>query len=148
MNLFPKITSLVMLFAFAACHDGEPDPAIAVDWTLFYKAMDWQNRDGEWTPVFDDEIKKLHGQRITIVGFMIPLQAETKQKHFILSATSGGCDFCSSGGIGSHMEVYSIRAIRYTVEPIQVTGIFRLHEQDENGRFFRITAAQAAPLIF
>lgn len=135
-----------IVIAFVSCREAVFEQAIAVDWSFFYRSIDWVEKNGELVRQFRKEVKILNDQRIAIIGFMIPLQQGRTQKHFILSAASAACNFCSSGGDGSHIEVYALEPVEYSLDPITVTGFFRLYENDENGRFFRITGAQAVPL--
>lgn len=98
------------------------------------------------TPQFDAEIAKLDAQEVKLQGFMLPLEAGEKHKRFILAALPPSCGFCLPGGPESVVEVLAREPIKFTLEPIVVSGKFSVLKNDPLGLFYRLSAAkQAAP---
>lgn len=94
-------------------------------------------------PQFPDIIKKLHGTEVKLAGFMFPLDPSgDKQKRFILSRTPPSCAFCLPGGPESMVMVEAVKAVRYTLEPVVVTGHFVTLLDDKDGMFYKITKAK------
>lgn len=98
------------------------------------------------TPQFDAEVAKLDAQEVKLQGFMLPLEVGEKHKRFILAALPPSCGFCLPGGPESIVEVLAREPIKFTLEPIVVSGKFSVLKNDPLGLFYRLSAAkQAAP---
>jgi hypothetical protein len=76
-----------------------------------------------------------------IQGFMMPLDAGEKQKHFILSSVPLTCSFCMPGGPESMVEVKTKTPVKYTQEPVVVEGVFAVLPDDPYGLYYRISNA-------
>lgn len=88
-------------------------------------------------PVFNKSIKDLEGKRLTIKGFIIPLEENKKQLNFMLSMVPfSHCYFCGGAGPESVIEVNASKAFEYTTKPVEVTGILKLNSTDENHLFY------------
>jgi hypothetical protein len=72
---------------------------------------------------------------------MMPLQVGDKQTHFVLAAMPVTCSFCMPGGPESLVEVKTKRPVKYSFEPIVVTGKLSVLKDDPTGVFYRITDA-------
>ena len=97
-----------------------------------------------WLPRFDESIKKLDRQDVTLQGFMLPLQQSMEQTHFILSAfPTTGCSFCMPGGPQALMEVKASKAVAFNYEAITMRGTLELLKDDPDGLLYRLTDARA-----
>lgn len=97
-------------------------------------------------PVFNKEIKALEGKRVTIKGFIIPLDDTKKQINFMLSMVPfSHCYFCGGAGPESMVEVKAVTAFEYSSKPVQVSGILKLNATDENHLFYILE--DASPIL-
>jgi uncharacterized protein len=94
-------------------------------------------------PQFSGSILALDKTRVKVQGFMIPLEAGAGQKRFLLSATSSTCDFCLPGGPETLVEVRANEPIKYTTDPIMVSGNFIVAGNDGDGVLYRLTEAHS-----
>ncbi len=97
-----------------------------------------------FVPIFSDTLKKMNGQYVELVGFMIPLSAQRKQTRFVLTPYSiGGCSFCvGGGGPESLVDIHPSKPIDFTYNPIAITGRLELLQKDPSELFFRISKAE------
>ena len=94
-----------------------------------------------YVPQFAQGVAALDQKQVTVQGFMMPLQTGDKQTHFVLSAMPQTCSFCMPGGPESLVEVKTKTPVKYTFEPVVVTGKMSVLKDDPTGVFYRITDA-------
>lgn len=88
-------------------------------------------------PKFSDALKEKVGEKITLEGYIIPLQQSSAQDYFVLSRFPyQSCFFCGAAGPETVAEVYSDREFNYTDERVRVTGTLYLNEDDPLRLFF------------
>jgi hypothetical protein len=92
-------------------------------------------------PQFSDGVLKLDATEVKLQGFMMPLEMGDKQKHFVLTAMPQTCSFCLPGGPESLVEVRTKTPVKYTFEPIVLSGKLAVLKDDANGLFYRLTDA-------
>lgn len=92
-------------------------------------------------PVFPAPVLALHQKSQRVQGFMMPLEPGEKQKHFLLSSVPLSCSFCVPGGPESMVEVKTKTAVKYTLEPVVVEGVFAVLKDDPYGLYYRISEA-------
>ena len=92
-------------------------------------------------PQFSDGVLKLNATEVKLQGFMMPLEMGDKQKHFVLTAMPQTCSFCLPGGPESLVEVRTKAPVKYTFEPIVLSGKLAVLKDDANGLFYRLTDA-------
>jgi hypothetical protein len=110
-----------------------------VSWSLFSQVK--YSEDLSIPPVFAPEIEALNGQKITVQGFMIPLEKTAGQKHFVLSMSPPSCFYCLPAGPEGIIEVFSEQAIPFSFDPLLISGQLTLLDDDEMGVFYRIQGA-------
>ena len=94
-------------------------------------------------PSFGETISQYDGKPVILQGFMLPLQNEDRQSHFILSANPPHCYFCMPGGAESLVEVHAGPPIRFSYDPIVIQGTLRLIRDDEAmGLYYQIRGAK------
>lgn len=94
-------------------------------------------------PVFSPEVRKLDGQKISLKGYIIPVEGYRSHKEFIFSAFPYNmCFFCGGAGPETVMEVKTIHPVKYTTEPIILKGTLRLNDQDINRLMYWLEDAE------
>jgi hypothetical protein len=94
-------------------------------------------------PQFSQSILKLDATEVRLQGFMMPLEMGDKQKHFVLTAMPQTCSFCLPGGPDSLVEVRAKTPVKYTFDPVVLTGKLTVLKDDPNGLYYRLTDAVA-----
>jgi len=92
-------------------------------------------------PQFSDGILKLNATEVKLQGFMMPLEMGDKQKHFVLTAMPQTCSFCLPGGPESLVEVQAKTPVKYTFEPVVLSGKLAVLKDEANGLYYRLTDA-------
>lgn len=88
-------------------------------------------------PQFSEALLAGEGKRLTLEGFIIPLQQESDQDYFVLSRFPyQSCFFCGAAGPETVVEVYSDRQFRFTDERVRVTGTLRLNRDNPMQLFY------------
>lgn len=95
-------------------------------------------------PQFSDNVLKLNATEVRLQGFMLPLEMGERQKHFVLAAMPPTCSFCLPGGPDSLVEVRAKTPVKYTLEPVVLSGKLTVLKDDPNGLYYRLT--EAAPV--
>jgi hypothetical protein len=121
-----------------------PDVKGVVSWQTLGQVQSVKVKD-RVVPKFSDAVLKLNDSEVKLQGFMLPLEMGDKQKHFVLSAMSPTCAFCLPGGPEMLVEVRAKTPVKYTLEPIVLSGRLAVLKEDPNGLYYRLTeAAQTA----
>lgn len=161
-------TLLALSLATAACAAGLPDlpagpapkPGAAfgvteavgqpvadrngfVSWKTLAQVQAVQQGD-TFIPKFDANVSKLDKKPVKVTGFMLPLGMGESQDHFILTATPPTCAFCLPGGPEQVIEVKTTKPVKFSYDPIALSGKLELLKNDPMGLFYRMTAAQSA----
>jgi len=92
-------------------------------------------------PQFADGVLKLNATEVKLQGFMMPLEMGENQKHFVLSAMPVTCAFCLPGGPEALVEVRAKDAVKYTFDPVVLSGRLAVLNNDPNGLYYRLTDA-------
>lgn len=93
-------------------------------------------------PVFGNKVKALDGKTVVIKGYLIPIEAYTKQGFFILSALPYNlCYFCGGAGPETVMEVTTKQKVKYSDKPIVLKGRLKLNAQDPDHLMYRLQNA-------
>lgn len=119
-----------------------PERADVLPWSVL-TAVKTKVVKNRLLPVFPSDVLALDKKNQRIQGFMMPLDAGEKQKHFILSSVPLTCSFCMPGGPESMVEVKTKTPVKYTQEPVVVEGPFAVLPDDPYGLYYRITDAVA-----
>jgi hypothetical protein len=95
-----------------------------------------------------DAVKALHGKRVTMRGFLMPLTEWDDIHEFSLVQSHMSCCFGMVPGFSGQVlvRIRSKRGLPNTNEPIEVTGTFRVEEVKEMGfllAIFSIVDAEA-----
>jgi hypothetical protein len=120
-----------------------PDRNDVVSWKLLSEVELVKQKD-RYVPQFSAAISALDKKEVKVQGFMMPLQMGDKQSHFVLTAMPQSCAFCLPGGPESMVEVKSKTPVKYTFEPVVLTGKLAILKDDPTGVFYRLTDAVPA----
>jgi len=118
-----------------------PDRKDVVSWKLLAQVELVKLKD-KFVAQFSAGVASLDKKEVKVQGFMMPLEMGDKQSHFILSAMPQSCSFCMPGGPEQLVEVRSRKPVKYTFEPVVLTGKLAVLKDDPTGVFYRLTDAQ------
>jgi hypothetical protein len=151
-----KALLLSLALAFPAVAQHQPPPGAdasqfkplaersdVLSWKLLAQVELVKLKD-RYVPKFAPSVAQLDQKEVKVQGFMMPLQVGDKQTHFVLSAMPVTCSFCMPGGPEQLVEVKSKRPVKYSFEPVVVTGKLSVLKDDPTGVFYRITDAVPA----
>lgn len=107
-------------------------------WATLFKVQygDWKS---VFKPTYNDKIQALNGKKITIKGFLIPLEQKPKHSFFLLSAFPfDACFYCGKAGPESVIEVTVKKPLKSTEKPITITGTLKLNFANPDHLFYII----------
>ena len=113
-----------------------------VSWLL--SQVELVKQKGPLRAEFAKDVAALDQKQVKVQGFIMPLQMGDKQSHFVLTAMPQTCAFCLPGGPESMVEVKSKTPVKYTFEPVVLTGKLSVLKDDPTGVFYRLTDAVPA----
>ena len=94
-----------------------------------------------YVPQYAAGVADLDKKEVRLQGFMMPLSMGDQQSHFILSAMPQSCMFCMPGGPEQLVEVKTRKPIKYTFDPVILSGRMAVLKDDPTGIFYRLTDA-------
>ncbi len=123
----------------------QPLPEIkgVLSWNTLAKVKQVKTKD-RILPEFSKEITSLNEQEVKVQGFMMPLEPGEKQKHFLISLNPQTCAFCMPAGPEGVVEVKSKTPVKYTFEPVVLSGKMSILKDDPMGLYYRLTDATLA----
>jgi hypothetical protein len=117
-----------------------PERAGVVSWRTLAQVQPVK-QGNKMVPEFSKDILALDSKETRVQGFMIPLDAGDKQKRFLLTAVPPHCSFCLPAGPDSVVEIVARSPVRYTFDPIVVSGKFAVLRNDSAGLLYRLSDA-------
>jgi hypothetical protein len=94
-------------------------------------------------PVFSPQLLAFHNKKITLKGYIIPLEELGGQGRFMLSALPFNlCFFCGAAGPETVIEVHMPAKIPFTAKPITMEGTLSLNDKDPNHHMYILSAAK------
>ena len=149
MKIRLLLASLLLALPAWAQHQMPQDPSQlkplaerndVVSWKLFAQVELVKQKD-RYVPQFAKDVAALDQKQVKVQGFMMPLEVGDKQSHFVLTAMPQTCAFCLPGGPESMVEVKSKTPVKYTFEPVVLTGKLAILKDDPTGVFYRLVDA-------
>ncbi len=125
---------------------GLTDLPGVVSWNTLAKVKQIKTKD-RILPEFTQDVLALNNKEVKLQGFMMPLEPGEKQKHFLISLNSQSCSFCLPAGPEGVVEVKSKTPIKFTAEPIIVSGRMSVLKDDPMGLYYRLTDASPATAV-
>jgi uncharacterized protein len=123
-----------------------PERAGVVSWRTLAQVAPVK-QGNRMVPSFSKDILALDRQDAKVQGFMIPLDVGDKQKRFLLTAVPPHCSFCMPAGPDAMVEVIAKTPVRYSFDPIIVSGRFVVLKDDDGGLLYRLTDASQVDVI-
>jgi len=142
--------ALIAVSIVASTPSGPDHPAKlleapgVVPWHTLSK-VSFVERDGKYGLQFGEGIGELEGKSVKLRGYITPLQFGSQQKHFILSPKPPSCAFCVPAGPDAMVEVFCKTPVKYSLEPVTMSGTFGILQNDPGGLLYRM--ADAAPVL-
>ncbi len=130
---------LIWLLVIAALVPGRMDAAEvprAIDFPLLSQVRTLDLIDGRLG--FPEVLEKLDGRRVSLVGFMAPLDSLESMERCMIVPSYVGCRFCNPPDLNQVVYVTqgsdddSRRSYRFIEEPSHVSGILRLSLPENN----------------
>ena len=90
---------------------------------------------------FPSTIMQQAGERVNVVGYMLPLDADTKQRHFLLTSAPPSCFYHIPGGPAGVIEVFSEDGIEASWASIQLSGTLVLIDKNSTGIVYQLEDA-------
>lgn len=106
---------------------------------LMQATLDYQEE--QLVASFPASLIQQAGEQVDIVGYMLPLDADTKQKHFLLTSSPPSCFYHIPGGPAGVVEVFSDIGIEASWTPITITGELVLVETSKTGVIYQLEGA-------
>jgi len=145
-----RLATLLIALSFALPAQAQHDPSQqfkpmperkdVLSWRLLSQVELVKLKD-RYVPQFSSGIAALDQKQVKVQGFMMPLQTGDKQTHFVLSQMPQTCAFCLTGGPEQMVEVKASKAVKYTFEPVVVSGKLTVLKDDPTGVFYRLIDA-------
>ncbi len=120
-----------------------PERKDVVSWKLLAQVELVKMKD-RFVAQFSSDVAALDQKQVKVQGFMVPLEMGDKQTYFILAAMPQSCAFCMPGGPEQLVEVRTRIAVKYTFEPVVLTGKLAVLKDDPTGVYYRLTDATPA----
>ncbi|MEM7099151.1 MAG: hypothetical protein AAF541_12895 [Pseudomonadota bacterium] len=93
---------------------------------------------------FPKSVQDRAGETIKVSGFMMPLEPDMKQKHFLLTSNPPSCFFHVPGGAAGSIEVLASEGVDVSWDPIILEGRFEPLESSSIGVVYRLHDAKIA----
>lgn len=114
-------------------------------WGMFHDAkITADEAKGEYRADFSPSMAKMEGAHVSIMGYMLPIEATTHSAHFVITRRSSGCPFCPPNEPTEAIEVFALKPFDYTQGPIAVEGRLHLVRRSEQGLFYRLDQAKVS----
>ncbi|MBX9614076.1 MAG: DUF3299 domain-containing protein [Caulobacteraceae bacterium] len=88
-------------------------------------------------------VREMAGRRITLQGYMLPLESDIRTRHFLISPYTPVCFFHPPAEPNEVIEVTLTRPIPAGYHRVEVTGVLTLANDGEKGLFFQMNGARA-----
>lgn len=125
---------------------GFPTPPTiegGIPWTDLMSARIRYPDDMSIEVEFPAEVLARSGDTVKLSGFMMPLDPDLEQRHFLLTSNPPSCFYHVPGGPAGAIEVFTETGIEATWEPIVVEGRFETLHTNEYGVIYRLHDARS-----
>jgi len=120
-----------------------PSAPGALDWDSLDQAGVERFRDGEVSR-FPAALRALDETKVTLSGYMMPIQQGARHRDFLLGGLQFHCPVCMMSDLGRIVAVRAARPIDYADDPIVLRGTLRLLEGDGSPLYYRLDGARLA----
>ncbi len=117
---------------------GQDGWQILSDVTIEKKWDEMIQMDREF-PSFGLQLMEAAGSKITLTGFMMPLDELISQESFVLSSLPfQSCFFCGGAGPETVAQINLNESFKYTDQKITVEGTLRLNDSDPFALYYTL----------
>jgi hypothetical protein len=108
----------------------------------FVTTKDKNGFDAE-LPVFSQYLKSFHQKKVTLKGYVIPLEEVGGSGKFMLSSLPFNlCYFCGAAGPETVVEVETIEKVKFSTKQIHMDGILILNDKDPDHHIYILKNAR------
>lgn len=111
-----------------------------IQWEHLAKATA-KAKNGVMEVTYPSTLLPHQGKLVSITGFMVPLEAKALQSRYLLTPKPTDCEFCLDGGPTSYIDVHGT-PLKFSTQPITLTGRLELLQKDPSGMYYRLTEAK------
>ncbi len=145
-RIFLAMCLVAFTFICAGKFTSQPQPPRMLQsddyiWKLFAQCEIKQDKDFSYNITHIPSVKAMSGKQIAISGFMVPLEAQEKFGHFLLSRRAPTCAFCPPGEPNEIVEVFSSKPMRWQENLVTISGTLVLLGDGKKGIFFQMKDA-------
>ncbi len=113
-----------------------------LNWTQLTSAK-LRYEEGAVLAEFSEEVSRRSGETVRLTGFMMPLDANLKQRRFLLTSFPPSCFFHIPGGATGVVEVFaSSDGIENSYSPILIEGEFEAIARSDTGVIYQMREAR------
>lgn len=91
---------------------------------------------------FPAAVSQHHRQTVKLVGFMMPLEPEDRQRRFLLTSNPPNCFFHVPGGPAGAVEVFADPGVEPSWDPLVLEGRFETVPSSDSGVIYRLHDAR------
>ncbi len=110
-------------------------------WKDFAKCKIKTDRNLSGSITYTSGVKAIDGKKVTISGFMQPLEAKDKFSHFLLSKNAPTCAYCPPSKPNEVVEVFTSGQVMWKQDLITISGTLILVNDGSRGVFFQMKDA-------
>ena len=134
-----RIADLVAVaILIAVFQPGIADDMAVITWETLAQVSVTKQKD-RYIPEFSKQVLALEQRKVTLTGFMLPLEPGLAQKHFLLTMERPDGDFC--GNAEQFAEVLAKEPVKVPSDAIVVSGTFSLVQNDSGELLYRLNDA-------
>lgn len=120
----------------------------AISWEIFDTTKEikgCEEKDGLTNciikPEYSPQIKALNNKKITLMGYMFPLEQNEKQKNFLFGPYPLSCPFHYHTRPALVVEIIAQKPITFSYDPIKIEGTLEVRFDMETQTFYYLTNA-------
>jgi uncharacterized protein len=110
-------------------------------WKEFAKCKIKMDQELSYAITCTPAVKTMNHKKITVSGFILPLESKNKFSHFLLSKNAPTCAFCPPGGPNEVVEVFSSKSLMWKENLATFSGTLNLVNSGDKGVFFQLKDA-------
>lgn len=125
-------------------------PEGVTPWDLLGKtAVIFAQKDGQETvtTIVPPEVTRLDGTDVSVIGYMVPIEADPELRHFLLAELPADCPYCLAGTVdwSRMVEVSLDEPTAWRDEPVILAGRLEVVHDDPDGVVYRLHEARLSP---
>lgn len=109
----------------------------------------FDEKDGEETvtTIVPPDVARLDGTDISLIGYMVPIDAEPELRHFLLAELPADCPFCLAGTVdwSRMVEVSLEKPVAWQDRPVLLAGRLEVVHDDPDGVVYRLHGGRLLP---